>query len=503
MRTALSMISTAIALQGLKDENIAWKLLRSKRAPMIIAILDAHFAEDIRRIPVPELVSLVDIDLEDIGTRTSIEVTRSAQAYCDKWRADGFLIRRPVAQTRQETYELSSGALMAIDYAKRMLQPHRTATQSRLSIIIDQISSLALATDKDEDRRRRALIEERDHLDRQLALLDQGHVDVLDRDRAAERTRDIVSLAREIPADFVHVRNDFEHINRSLYETIINYEPGHKSILADIFDGVDEISQSASGQSFKGFYSLLRDSDLTETVQDDIDTILDSDFARELSPEERRFLRGLMRTFVDQSQEVNGVMTSFAQGLRRFVQSQNYQQERVLKQQIDRALGRAHRAIEAYACTHPTGESLDLTSVPVMPVTRWRLKNPAETKAAAAKHPFATEIDTISFEELREIARGTEVDFDELVRHVNDSLRWIFLQSPDDARESAAVATLGDVLQRHPATQGLASIVGLVALALDQGILEDGDELLHWTMDDGRRYRARIPKLAFYKEVST
>ncbi len=496
------MISTAIALQNLKDDDIAWKLLRSKQAPMAIAILDAHFTEDVRRIPVSEFVNLVDIDLDDIRARTSIEVVRSAQAYCDKWRADGFLVRRPVAQTRQETYELSSGALMAIDYAKRMLQPHRTATQSRLSIIIEQISSLALSIDENEERRRQALLEERARIDAQLALLDEGRIDVLDYDRAVEKTQDIVSLAREIPADFVHVRNDFERINRSLYETIINYEPGHKSVLADIFDGVDEISQSPSGQSFKGFYSLLRDSDLTETVQDDVDTILDGEFARELSPEERRFLRNLVRTFVDQSQEVNGVMTSFAQGLRRFVQSQNYQQERVLKQQLDRALGRAHRVIEAYPCTQRMEGSLDLTSVQIMPVTRWRLKNPAETKAQAAEHPQTNETDTISFEELRRIARETEIDFDELVGQVNDCLRRASLRASGGAQEGRFVVSVGDVLRLHPATQGLTSVVGLVALALEQGLAEDGEEELRWATEDGRRWRAQVPKLAFYKEVS-
>ena len=109
----------------------------------------------------------------------------------------GYLIRRPVAQTRQETYELSSGVLMAIDYAKRMLQPHRTATQSRLSIIIDQISSLALATDENKDRRRQALREERDRIDQKLALLDQGHIDIIDRDKAAEKTRDSQPRSRD------------------------------------------------------------------------------------------------------------------------------------------------------------------------------------------------------------------------------------------------------------------------------------------------------------------
>lgn len=495
------MISTAIALQNLKDDNIAWKLLRSKRAPMIIAILDSHFTGNVRRIPVPEFINLVDVDLDDLRFRTDIEITKSAQAFCEKWRSDGYLVRRPVVQSRQETYELSSGALMAIDYAKRLMQPHRTATQSRLGIIIDQISSLALATDENEDRRRQALLEERERIDRQLAALDRGQVEVLDTAKALEKTKDIVSLAREIPTDFAHVRNDFEQINRSLYDTIINYEPGHQNILEDIFDGVDEISQSTSGQSFKGFYSLLRDSEMTEALQADIDAILDCDFAGQLDAEERRFLRGLLQGFVDQSQEVNGVMTSFAHGLRRFVQSQNYQQERVLKQQLDRALGRAHRMAERYPCSLRMDESLDLTSVQIMPVSRWKLKNPAETQAAAAERLPVAASETISFEQLRAITRQTEIDFDELVRNVNGSLEKRRAEHREQGRAVAPV-TVADVLEAHPATQGLASIVGLVALAMDQGTTLEGSETLRWTTEDGRRFYTSLPNLAFTKEVA-
>lgn len=497
----LSMISTTIALQSLKDENVAWKLLRSKRAPMIIAILDSHFNGNVRRIPVPEFINLVDVDLDDLRFRTDIEITRSAEAYCEKWRRDGYLVRRPVVQSRQETYELSSGALMAIDYAKRLLQPHRTATQSRLGIIINQISSLALATDDNEERRRLALLEERERINRQLEALDHGHVEVLDPAKALEKTKEIVNLAREIPTDFAHVRNDFEQINLSLYDTIINYEPGHQDILADIFDGVNEISQSTSGQSFKGFYNLLRDAEMTESLQADIDEILDCDFASQLDSQERRFLRGLLQGFVDQSQEVNGVMTSFAHGLRRFVQSQNYQQERVLKQQLDRALGRAHRMMERYPCSLRMDESLDLTSVQIMPVSRWKLKNPAETQASAAERLPVADVVTISFEQLRAITRQTEIDFAELVQNVNDCLAERF-KAPLQQGRAISPVTLADVLENHPATQGLASIVGLVALAKEQGVALDGTETLRWTTESGQRFRTHIPSLAFMKEVA-
>lgn len=496
----MSVVSTALALQTLKDENVSWRLLRTTRAPLTIAILDSHFTEDVRRIAVPEFVNAVQIDLDEITFRTSLEVNLSAAAYCEKWRADGFLIRRPMTQSRQETYELSSGALMAIDYAKRLVQPHRTATQSRLGTIIDQISALALDADENEARRRQALIEERARIDRQLALLDQGEMPPLDEAKALERASDIVSLAREIPTDFVHVRNDFEQIDHSLYETIINYEPGHKELLESIFDGVDEISQSASGQSFKGFYSLLRDSDLVESLQDDIDTVLDSSFANGLSPDERRFLRNLMRTFTDQSQEVNGVMTSFAHGLRRFVQTQNYQQERVLKQRIDQALGQAHRLVERLPCTLPLSNPLDLTSTAIMPVSRWKLKNPIESIAAPVAQASAAPATTISLEELRAIARETEIDFAELTAHVNDCLDAAWSAGATAPSDSVSIA---DVLRAHPATQGLASIVGLVALALENGHAQDGSETLHWKDGNGRPFKADVPLFTFTSKVAS
>ncbi|MEG1167673.1 DUF3375 domain-containing protein [Gordonibacter sp.] len=497
----MSATSTALHLQRLKDESIAWKLLRSKRAPLVIAILDAHFTGDVRRIAVPEFISLVDIDLEDARFRTSIEVRRSAQAYCERWRADGYLIRRSVPQSRQETYELSSGALAAIQYAKRLMQPHRTATQSRLGLIIDQISSLALATDDNEEHRRQALLEERARLDAQINLLDQGQFEVIDEEKALEKARDIVNLAREIPVDFVHVRNDFEQINRSLYDTIINYDEGHKEILADIFDGVDEIAQTASGQSFKGFYSLLRNADLSETLQDDIDSILECDFAVKLGPEDRRFLRGLMQVFIDQSQEVNGVMTSFAHGLRRFVQSQNYRQERALKKHIDRALGRAHRMVEYYPSTYPLRDELNLTSVQIAPVSRWKLKNPAENQAVPLSDVVVSESEEITFEQLREIARETEIDFFELAQNVNDCLSSLEVHVGGEAFRSSLGATVKDILTAFPPTQGIASIVGLVVLGIEQGQRREGSETVPWIDDNGRTFRATIPHLAFNRKV--
>jgi len=494
----MSTIANAIALRNLQDDHVAWKLLRAKNAPAIIAILDAHLGGDTRRRTVAEFTSLVEGDLEDLRIRANFELERSAQAYCDQWRADGYLVRRPLLQSRQETYELSTGSFTAIRFARQMIQPHQAVTQSRLNTIVSQIQSLALATNADEDTRRAALLEERARIDEELTALDAGEIQTLEPAQALEQTREIASLARELPGDFARVRDDFELINKRIYATIVNYDEGYRDVLKDIFDGVDQISQSASGQSFKGFYSLLRDADLSETVQDDIDAILDTPFADELSGEERAFLRSLMRMLLDRSQEANSVMTSFARGLRRFVQNQDYQRERILKQKIDHALGEAQKVLERYPHNPRVGTPLDLTSVSIAPVSRWKLKNPAAAQALPIEEAEENPSVSLSIEELRALARETEIDFPELVENINDTLAEVF------ARKDTS-ATISDVLQAHPATQGIASVIGLMVLALDQGrCAESGepDEHVEWVSDEGVRREATIQRFEFFREVS-
>ncbi|MDR0501597.1 MAG: DUF3375 domain-containing protein [Coriobacteriales bacterium] len=531
----MSVVSMTHELLRLQGDQVAWKLLRAKNAPAIIAILDTHLGGNPRRLPVAELVSLVEADLEELRFLTNLEFNRSAQAYCDVWRADGYLVRRPVAQTRQETYELSGGALSAISFAKRLLQPHRNATQSRLNTIIEQVASLALATSYNEEHRRAALLEERRKIDEQLALLDNGKLEILESDQASERLSDILNLSQGIPDDFVRVRDDFEAINKELHARIINYEDGHQDILENIFNGVDEISQSVAGRSFRGFYSLLRDNALTEMVQDNIDAILDRDFAEELSADDRRFLRGLIRNFAISSQEVNTVMTSFARALRRFVQSQEYQQDRILRQHIDKTLVKAHSLIESLPDIKALGEPLYLTGISLQPLSRWKLDNPSEQRAAPIQEMDVAQTNVLSIAELRELARETEIDFSELVENVNKALAAAVREAEaareaaapkaearrvaEAAREAAAPkaeamrevannakcfipsVSVADVLERFGASQGVASVVGLLVLAVEQGRSKEQTELVRWQTKQGDDRFAHVEKWEFYRKV--
>ena len=62
------------------------------------------------------------------------------------------------------------------------------------------------------------------------------------------------------------------------------------------------------------------------------------------------------------------------------------------------------------------------------------------------------------------------------------------------------VATVAQVLEDSPATQGLASVIGLLLLARRRGQAADGVEHVTWTSRAGRQRAASAPRLRFTSE---
>nr|BFF17950.1 hypothetical protein GCM10025730_14710 [Promicromonospora thailandica] len=87
------------------------------------------------------------------------------------------------------------------------------------------------------------------------------------------------------------------------------------------------------------------------------------------------------------------------------------------------------------------------------------------------------------------MARDSEIDVDELRGHVNDVV------------DGAGRATVASVLAAHPATQGAASVVGLLTLAEEHGTTTGGTEDVSWRSSRGVARRAVLPQHQFEERV--
>ncbi len=463
-------VAQVLELAELAERDAAWKLLRADNAPVIAGLLGMHLGGDERRLDAEELYERIDADLERLRAH-GIALPLTGKGYCGEWRSAGFLVRRPSSETRGETLELSPDAIAGIRFLQGRAAPRSSVTESRLASLAAQVRRLAIDTDPDVSARIVLLEQEIEGIERRIESLRSGSEAALGAERALERVRDVVAQAAEVPDDFARVRAEFEALNTSLRAKIVESDVSQASVVDEVFRGIDHISESDAGRSFAAFAQLVLDPALGAAFEADIRRILDRGFARDLTSDERRALRSFLPTLKGRSAEIHDVITLFARALRRYVQSQDYQRDRVLRTLLREA---QHAGVEASTHTrpwHPTALTLDLSAVVLSSVGAIDLHDPAEF---AASEEILTQTPSFaSLEDLRRTARETEIDFDELTRNVNDMLA------------EASSCTVADVLARYPATQGVGSVVGLLSIAAEQGIVDDEPEVLSWQGADG------------------
>lgn len=443
-----------LALERTREDDTGWRLLRADHAPLIAALLGQHLAGDTRRRPSTDVIDLVEADLDELRS-FGIEIKPTAARLVANWRSDGYLVARPVQDARGETLELSAGALAALRTLDELVAPRQAVTESRLATVAAQLTQLAIASDPDQSRRLASLREERARLDAEIARVGAGEYEPLEQHRATERFRDILAMAEEIPSDFAKVRAGFERLNLTLRERVLDSADSQGHVLNEIFRGVDLIDESDEGRSFNQFLALLLDPEAGADFDLAVDQVLDRDFAGNLEPGERRFLRRFRTHLKTEGREIHQVVAGFARGLHGYVRSQQYQRDRELRRILRSALSDGLRASKHIKPFRVTEASLELTALSMSSVGELSLYDPAAMDAEQEV------IESVSipadYEALKAITRETEIDFAELRIAVEDTLRVL---SP---------ATLGDVLAHFPATQGVASVVGLMALAIDEG----------------------------------
>ena len=474
-------------MRALLQEHPAWVLLRSRNAAAAVVLLDRNLAGSRRRLPVEQLAERIDDDLPELR-RAGFELPYSGFFYVSEWLDDGVLVRRRAPQAAgeagTETVELSDGALLAIRFVSRLNKPHPAVTPSRLGAVLDGLHTLADEADPDPEARLASLLEQRAALDARIERARRGDDDVLPADAAAERAREILALAGDIPADLARVRNELERTDRELRRRLLESDGSRDTFLDDIYRGVDHLAESEAGRGLVAFRDLLRQAE--HTAQDDVGRVLDT---VRLTPAEASALRRLLPTLQDAADELTDTMAGLRRALQRMVRSGELPAERALR----RLLGQAQDAALAAAPDVAPGAEMRLTlplgTVAPRSVGGFVPHNPGGEDAEAPPAAPAPPPRSVSLTALRAMARDSEIDVDELRGHVNERIGAV------------GRATVASVLAAHPATQGAASVVGLLTLAEQHGVLTGREEDVNWRSSRGVARRAVLPQNQFEEQV--
>lgn len=474
----------AAALRNLREQPL-WRLFAATKAPAVIAILQSLFADTEKVLPSSVLHERLTRDLESLRSAGE-DLPQTPQAYVAEWLNQGWLTRRFPAGASEEEYELSADTLTALRFVIGLLKPRTTATESRLSVVIHQLSRLADETNSSPSARLAALHAERDRIDRAIAEVQRVGVTTLPNDRAIERAREVIALAQELASDFRSVRDEFERLNRGLRQSLMENEGSRGDVLEQLFAGVDLIGESDAGRTFNAFWRLLTDSEQAATLRESLDDVASRSFARELESHERKFLLGLTGALLNEGRGVHDVLQHFARSLKSFVQSREFLEHRRLHGLLKEATQAGLAAKNMVRPNEQVDFELMQSSSRIRSVSQWVLFDPAQRVTDSSM--LEAEPSDLDLETVSELVRQSEIDFRTLKQHVRSVL------------ERQSQATIGQVLAEFPAEQGLGSIVGYVALGAKHGEITEGSEVVKWQGEDAAQRRAKVPAIYFMRE---
>jgi len=351
---------------------------------------------------------------------------------------------------------------------------------------MQQLAKLADDTDPDPGSRREALLAERARIDRQLDDLGRGIVETLPTERALERTREIIVLADDLAADFRRVRDDFDSLNRQLRADVLNNEGSRGQVLEQLFAGMDLIGASPAGKTFYAFWRLLTDIEQATIFSEALTEVVSRDFAKQLSSEEKRFLRNLTNRLLDEGGLVHEVLQTFSRSLRTFVQSREYLEQRRFAKVL-RSSQRDALAIKNDVRTNQDiGFELWLTSARLRSASQWNLYDPAERMVDSSMRDAPAS--SMSLQSIADMVRNSEIDFALLRRNIYESL------------QQANVVSIDELVDTYPPTQGLGSVVGYIYLAVRHGQVTRSHVQVTWCGMDGTHRTANVPSVYFLKD---
>jgi hypothetical protein len=231
---------------------------------------------------------------------------------------------------------------------------------------------------------------------------------------------------------------------------------------------------------------LLTDPEQEAALDHALDSVMSREVVDQLDSKEKRFLLRLTRILLEQGGAVHEVSQNLARSLRHFVQSREYLEQRRLDRLLKDATLAALAIKDEVKSTERIEYTLELTSSRIRSLSQLVLYDPSQR--ALPDRMYDGDVSSIDLESIGELVAQSEIDFRSLIENVRDVL------------ETRTHVSIGEVLEQHPAEQGLGSIVGLVALGSRHGTKIDFQETVSWIGNDDVQRSAHIPKIFFSQE---
>jgi Protein of unknown function (DUF3375) len=213
--TANSMVSAFHDFQQIVKNHVATKLLNADNAAIYCAIFQARFMSGQSVIAGPRFMELIAADLRVLHSE-GIDLPGSTEDRVAGWVRDGYLIRSVIEGRATEQYQLSIGAVEAIGYLQSLVSRVSTATESTMSLMVEEIVRIDLDSNPDSTERIKDLRRRQTVLQRRIAAIENGSDEPIDTAKIVERLNAARALGAKMPTDVALYGDGIKELDRTI-----------------------------------------------------------------------------------------------------------------------------------------------------------------------------------------------------------------------------------------------------------------------------------------------
>ena len=247
-----------------RQQNPAWLLLASRRAPLMLSCLEALFEHQRDGVPFDHAVQALAEMLAAHANQPDFEIdaadiTTQARRELRDW------IRRALVTEREGRIHETDALKTALRFVAQLDQRVMTSTASRLAVVQREIDNLATALDPNPQSRADQIERRIEDLQQQLAQVRAGRLPLLTEAQAVENIREVYALATSLRADFRRVEDSWRAADRTLRQAILSAQQHRGAVVDQLIDGHASLLNTQEGRVFESFQQQLdNQSELTE-----------------------------------------------------------------------------------------------------------------------------------------------------------------------------------------------------------------------------------------------
>ncbi len=460
------------SLDRMRRSHPAWRLLRSRNAPLVAGFLHRFFLEPNRRAtPQGELAEALEDELFALRERVGEEAfPRTAAEYLDDW-ADperGWLRKYYTEDSDEPHFDLTPAAENGVRWLASLSGRTFVGTESRLRTLIGLLRQIREGANEDPEARISELERRRADIEAEIEGIRAGELSLLDDTAVKDRFQQFTHMARELLGDFREVEHNFRLLDRNVRERMALWDGPRAELLDDVVEQRGAIAQSDQGRSFNAFWDFLMSQDLQEELTGLLDAVLALPAVVDMRPDART--RRVHYDWLEAGEQAQATVRRLSQQLRRFLDNQAWLENRRIMEIL--------RGIEANAVA--VRDRPPPSSFTEIAATAVRVRLPMERPLYAP--PISPSISTLVLEsgedELDTAALFAEsaVDKARLEAHIRHAL------------QDRSQVTLRELCEARPLEYGVAELVAYLQLAdrLNAHVDEETEEWITWHRPERR-----------------